>query len=181
MTVRIWGNPRTISNLNCLFSMHNWKWVNLSKMAGFNISLSLNEGKVAPTKSTTKAYVSFCFSLSAVVSPALYRFFIDCETNETIFHSISEMFFTFLAKKTLWVKLFSLNLCEAALQAAIKGGNFGAKLTHLSGFWLDVSLFSHVKKHRSRFSLEVSFFLHVKTIVRSSYWLELICVRKFTT
>ena len=37
----IWGNPRTISNLNCLFSMHNWKWVNLSKMAGFNISLSL--------------------------------------------------------------------------------------------------------------------------------------------
>ena len=43
MTVRIWGNPRTISNLNCLFSIHNWKWVNLSKMAGFNISLSLNE------------------------------------------------------------------------------------------------------------------------------------------
>ena len=29
MTVRIWGNPRTISNLNCLFSMYNWKWVNL--------------------------------------------------------------------------------------------------------------------------------------------------------
>ena len=41
MTVTISGNPRTISNLNCLFSMHNWKWVNLSKMAGFNISLSL--------------------------------------------------------------------------------------------------------------------------------------------
>ena len=32
------------------------------------------KGKVAPTKSTTKAYVSFCLSLSAVVSPALYRF-----------------------------------------------------------------------------------------------------------
>ena len=42
MTVRIWGNPRTISNLNWLFSMHNWKWVNLSKMAGFSISLSSN-------------------------------------------------------------------------------------------------------------------------------------------
>ena len=74
MTVRIWGNPRTIRNLNCLFSMHNWKWVNLSKIAGFNISLSLNKGKVAPITSTWKAYVSFCFSLSAVVSPALYRF-----------------------------------------------------------------------------------------------------------
>ena len=42
------------------------------------------KGKVAPTKSTTKAYVSFCFSFSVVVSPALYRFFIDSETNETI-------------------------------------------------------------------------------------------------
>ena len=56
------------------------------------------KGKLAPTKSTTKAYFSFCLSLSAVVSPALYR------------------------------------VCEAALQAAIKGGNFGAKLTHLCGF-----------------------------------------------
>ena len=161
--------------------MHNWKWVNLSKMDGFNISLSLNEGKVAPTKSTTKAYVSFRLSLSAVVSPALYRIFLSTVKQTKLFHSISEMFFTFLARKTPWVKLFSLNVCEAALQAAIKGGNFGAKLAHLCGFWLDVLFFSHVKKHRSRFWLDVSFFSRVKTIVRSSDWLELICVRKFTT
>ena len=31
----------------------------------------------------------------------------------------------------------------------VKGGNFGAKFTLLRGFWLDVSFFSHVKKHRS--------------------------------
>ena len=37
-------------------------------------------------------------------------------------------------------------MCEVALQAAVKGGNFGAKLTPLCGFWLDVSFFSHVKK-----------------------------------
>ena len=80
------------------------------------------------------------------------------------------MFFTFLARKTLWVKLFSLNVCEAALQAAIKGGNFGAKLTHLCGFWLDVSFFSHVKKHRSRFWLDVSFFFTCKNH-RSLLWL----------
>ena len=92
------------------------------------------KGKVAPTKSTTKAYVSFCFSLSAVVSPALYTvFFNDSETNETIplhFRNV----FHFFSEKTLRVKLFSLNVCEAALQAAIIGGNFGAKLTHLCGF-----------------------------------------------
>ena len=142
------------------------------------------KGKVAPTKSTTKAYVSFCLSPSAVVSPALYRFFSLSTVKQTkLFYSISEIFFTFLARNTLWVlkKLFSLNVCEAALQAAIKGWNFGAKLTHLCGFWLDVSFFSHVKKHRSRFWLDVSFFSRVKTIVRSSDWLELICVRKFTT
>ena len=86
------------------------------------------------------------------------QFSLSTVKQTKLFHSISEMFFTFLARKTLWVKLFSLNVCEAALQAAIKGGNFGAKLTHLCGFWLDVSFFSHVKKHRSRFWLDVSFF-----------------------
>ena len=113
------------------------------------------KGKVASTKSTTKAYVSFCLSLSAVVSPALYRFLYRHSTvkQTKLFHSISEMFSTFLARKTLWVKLFSLNVCEAALQAAIKGGNFGAKPTHLCGFWLAVSFFSHMKKHHSRFWL----------------------------
>ena len=107
-------------------------------------------------------------------------FFTDTKQTK-LFHSISEMFSTFLTRKTLRQKLFSLNVCEAALQAARKGGNFGAKLTHLCGFWLDASFFSHVKKHRSRFWLEVSFFSSVKTIFRSSDWLELICVRKFTT
>ena len=70
-------------------------------------------------------------------------------------------------------------MCKAALQDAIRGGNFVAKLTHLCSFWLDVSFFSHVKKHRSRFWLDVSFFSRVKTIVRSSDLLQLICVRKW--
>ena len=61
-------------------------------------------------------------------------------------------------------------MCEAALPAAIKGGNFGAKLTHLWGFWLDVLFFSHVKKHRSRFWLDVSFFFTCESH-RSLLWL----------
>ena len=87
------------------------------------------KGKVAPTKSTTKAYVSFCLSLSAVVSPAL-PFSLSTVKQTILFPSISEMFFTFLARKTLSKTFF----VECVLQAAIKGGNFGAKLTHLSGF-----------------------------------------------
>ena len=182
MTVRIWGNTRTISNLNCLLSMYNWKWVNLSKMAGFNVSLSLNERQSSSDKKHNKSlrlvlFISFrcCFAGSLPFSLSTVR-------QTKLFHSISEMFFTFLARKTLYLsKTFSLNVCEAALQAAIKGGNFGAKHTHLCGFWLDVSFFAHVKKHRSRFWLDVSFFSRVKTIVRSSDWLELICVQKVTT
>ena len=91
------------------------------------------KGKVAPTKSTTKAYVSFCFPFPLLFRRLSTVFFIDSETNETIplhFRNV----FHFLARKTLRVKLFSLNVCEAALQAAIKGGNFGAKFTHLCGF-----------------------------------------------
>ena len=99
-----------------------------------------------------------------------------------LFHSISEMFFTFLTRKHSERKTFLLKCVRSgAQQAARKRGNFGAKLTHPCGFWLDVSFFSHVKKHRSRFWLDVSFFSCVKTKVHSSDWLELICLSKFTT
>ena len=161
--------------------MQNWKWVNLSKMAGFNISLSLNERQSSSGKKHNKNLRLVLFFPFRCCFAGSLPFALSTVKQTKLFHSISEMFFTCLAWKTLWVKLFSLNVCEAALQAAIKGGNFGAKLAHLCGFWLDVSFLSHVKKHRSRFWLDVSFFSRVKTIVRSSDWLELICVRKFTT
>ena len=161
----MWGNPTTISNLNCLFSMHNCNWwVNLSKMTGFNISLSLNERQSSSDKKhniSLRLVLFIPFRCCFAGSPP---FSLSTVKQRKLFHYISKMFFTFLAKNTFWVKLFSLNVCEAALQATIKGGNFGAKLTHLCGFWWDVSFFSHVK-----------------TIVRDSDWLELMCVRKFTT
>lgn len=73
--------------------------------------------------------------------------------------------FSLSYQKNFSRKTFSLNVCEATrrckLQAPIKRGNFGAKLTHLCGFWLDVSLFSHMKKHRLPFWLDVSFFFYV--------------------
>ena len=150
-------------------------------MAGFNISLSLNERQSSSDKKHNKSlrlvlFIPFrcCFSGSLPFSLSPVK-------QTKLFHSISEMFFSFLARKTLWGKLFSLNVCEVALQDAIKGGSFGATLTHLCGVWLDVSFFSHLKKHHSRFWLDVSYFLRVKAIVHSSDWLELICVSKFTT
>ena len=148
MTVRIWGNPRTISNLNCLFSMYNWKWVNLSKMAGFNISLSLNERQSSSDKKHNKSLRLVLFIPFRCCFPGSLPFSLSPVKQTKLFYSISEIVFTFLARNTLWVlkKLFSLNVCEAALQAATKGGNFGTRLTHLCGFWLDVSFFSTWKK-----------------------------------
>ena len=65
--------------------MHNWKWVNLSKMAGFNISLSLNERQSSSDKKRNKSlrlilFIPFCCCFAG----SLPYFFIDSETNETI-------------------------------------------------------------------------------------------------
>ena len=108
------------------------------------------KGKVAPTKSTTKAYVSFCFSLSVVVSPALYRFFIDSETNETIplhFRNV----FHFCSEKNSWSKTFLVECVRSGAASRNKTREFWRKTRTKP--WLDVSFFSHVKKHRSRYWL----------------------------
>ena len=128
------------------------------------------KGKVAQQKLTSR---------SVFPLPLLFRlfstvFFIDRETNETIPLHFRNVFHFFSEKNSL-SKTFLFECVRSARQAAIKGGNFGAKLTLLCSFWLDISFFSHVKKHRSRFRLDVSFFSRVKyIIVRSSDWLELI-------
>jgi len=182
MSVRIWGNPRTTSSLNCLFSKHNWKWMNLCKMAGLNI-LPLNRRQSSSDKKhNLNLRLVLFFPIRCRFAGSLQ--FPHRQWNKRNYSTtISEMFLTFLREKR-----FSLNACEAApqgalqMQAPIKGGNFGAKLTLLCGFWLDESFFSYVEKHRLRFLLEVSFFFSsVKTVVRSSDWLKLICVWKFTT
>ena len=77
-------------------------------------------------------------SLSVFPLPLFFRrlstvFFINSETNETIPLHFRNVFHFFNAKNSSR-KNFSLNVCEAALQAARKGLNFGAKLTHLCGF-----------------------------------------------
>ena len=91
------------------------------------------KGKVAPTKAQQKLT-----SRSVYPFPLLFRllstvFFIDSETNETILLHFRNVFHFFSEIYSL-TKLSSLNLCEAALQAAIKGGSFDAKVTHLCGF-----------------------------------------------
>ena len=105
--VRIWGNLRTTSNLNCLFSMHNWKWMNLSKMAGLNIS-SRQSSNLAQLKLMSRSVFPLPF-----VFPTLYSFLHRQRNKQNYSTQISRMLFTFFRRKTLWKKLFSLHVCEA--------------------------------------------------------------------
>ena len=138
--------------------MHNWKLVNLSKMAGFNISLNLNEAQSSSDKKHNKSLrLVLLFPFRCCFAGSL-PFSLSTVKQTILFHSISEMFFTFLARKTLWVKLFSLNVCEAALQAAIKGGNFGSH-TSVASDW--TYHFSHTWKNIVRDSDWTYQFFHV--------------------
>ena len=104
-------------------------------------------------------------------------FFINRHTRTLYSTPVSEMFFTFL-RENLFEKNFSrwmsvkqlVKRGRCKLPAPIKGWNFGAKLAHLCGFWLDISVFSHMKKHRARFWLDTTFFSRVKKH-RSLIWL----------
>ena len=91
--------------------MHNWKWVNLSKMAGFNtslsfnISLSLNERQSSCDKKHNKSLRLVLFFPFRCCFAGSLPFSLSTVKQTKLFHSISEVFFTFLAKRTLWVKL----------------------------------------------------------------------------
>ena len=78
------------------------------------------------------------------------------EKYRKLFHSNFRDVFQFFYKKyssrnSFLVECLRRSRKARPLQAAsayIKGLNFGANVTHLCDLWLDVSFFSHVKKHR---------------------------------
>ena len=115
----------------------------------------------------------FLLSLSLDRINIISSLYLDSWSNESSQRSLAEKPANFAG---YWLLYTTLEKCHCKLQGPIKSRNFGSKLTHLCGFWLDISFFSHVKTHRSQFSLDISFFSRLKTIVYSSDWLELICI-----
>ena len=95
------------------------------------------------------------------------------------------MFFTFPRKK-LYLIVFSRGISvkqlakrgRCKLQEPIEGRNFGAKLTYLCGFWLDVSFFSQLKKRSFAIMIgRFNFFFHLWKISFAPHLL--ICVWRF--
>ena len=127
------------------------------------------KGKVAPTKSTTKAYISFCFSFSAdsaIVSPALYCFLYRQWNKQNCSTPFPKCFY-FFSEKNSFSKTFLVEcvLSRSGATSCNKRREFWHE-TH-TPLWLQVLI------------ERIIFLTRVKTIVRSSDWLELICVQNF--
>ena len=183
MRVNIWGNPRIISNLNCLFWMHNWKWMNLSKMTSLNISLSVNERQISSDKKQSISLhlvLFFPFRCCFAGSLQFYR-----QWNKRNYSTpISEMFFTFFLREKLPEKNFSHWMCakRRRLQGALSCKKKAGILARNSHTWLLIGRIIFLTRENTSFVILIGriIFSRVKTIVRSSDWLELIFVWKFT-
>ena len=150
MRVRIWDNPRTTSNLNCLFWKHSWKWKNLSKIAGLNVSLNRRQSS-SDKKHSFKSSRLVLFSPFCCCFAGSLQFSLSTVKQTKLFHSNFRDVFNFLTRKTLRDKLVSLNVCEAALQAsgAHKRREFWRE-TH-TPLWLLIGsiIFLSCENHRS--------------------------------
>ena len=91
------------------------------------------KGRVALIKSTTKAYVSFCFSLSAVVSPALYRFLYR-QWNKRNYSTPFPNFFHFFSEKNSLSKTFLVECVRSGAASCNKRRKFWRE-TH-TPLWL---------------------------------------------
>ena len=108
------------------------------------------KGKVAPTKRTTKAYVSFCFSLSAVVSPAHTFFFIDSETNETIPLHFRNVFHFFSEKNSL-SQTFLVECVRSSAASCNKRWEFWRKTR--TPLWLLIGRIIFLTREKTSFAI----------------------------
>ena len=128
--------------------MHNWKWVNLRKMVGFNISLSLNEIQSSSDKNRNKSLRLVLFILFRCCFAGSLPFSLSTVKQTKLFHSISEMFFTFLARKTL-SKTFLVECVRSGAASCNKRREFWRE-TH-TPLWLLIGriIFLTCENHRS--------------------------------
>ena len=119
-------------------------------MAGFNIILSINERRSSSDKKYNKSLRLVLFFPFRCCFAGSYLFLYRQWNKRNYSTPFPKCFSIFLARKTLWVKLFSLNVCEAALQAAIKGGNFSETHTPL---WLLIGRIIFLTREKTSFAI----------------------------
>ena len=151
MTVRIWGNPRTISNLNCLFSIHNWKWVNLSKMAGFNISLSLNERQSSSDKKHSKSLRLFLFFPFRSCFTSSIPFSLSTVKQTKLFQKLFRNVFHFFSEKNSLSKTFLVGCVRSSAASCNKRREFWRE-TH-TPLWLLIGRIIFLTREKTSFAI----------------------------
>ena len=106
--------------------------------------------KVAPTESTTKAYVSFCLSLSAVFRRLSTVFFIDSETNETIALHFRNVFHFFSEKNSL-SKTFLVECVRKGAASCNKRREFWRETR--TPLWLQIGRIIFLKREKTSFAI----------------------------
>ena len=108
------------------------------------------KGKVASTKSTTKAYVSFCFPFPLLFRRLSTVFFIDSETNETIPLHFRNVFHFFSEKNSL-SKTFLVECVRSGAASCNKRWEFWRE-TH-TPLWLLIGRIIFLTHEKTSFAI----------------------------
>ena len=133
--------------------MHNWKWVNLSKMADFNKSLSLNERQSSFDKNHNKSlrlvlFIPFCCCFTGSLPFSLSTF--DSETNETIPLHFRNVFHFFSEKNSL-SKTFLVECVRSGAASCNKRREFWRE-TH-APLWLLIGRIIFLTREKTSFAI----------------------------
>ena len=145
-------------------------------MAGFNIRLSLNEGQNSSDKKHNKSLLLVLFFPFRCCFAGSLPFSLSTVKQTKLFHSISEMFFTFLARTSL------VECVRSGAASCNKRREFWRE-TH-TPLWLQVLIerIIFLTGEKTSFAILIGgiiFFTCEKH--RSLLWLELLCLYKFMT
>ena len=131
--------------------MHNWKWVNLSKMAGFNISLSLNERQSSSDKKHNKSLRLVLFFPFRCCFASSLPFSLSTVKQTKLFHSIFKMFFSFFSEKNSSSKTFLVECVRSGAASCNKRREFWRE-THTPQ-WLLIGRTIFLTREKTSFAI----------------------------
>ena len=108
------------------------------------------KGKVAPTKSTRKAYVSFCFPFPLLFGRLSTVFFIDSETNKTIPLHFRNVFHFFREKNSL-SKTFLVECVRSGAASCNKRREFWSETG--TPLWLLIGRIIFLTREKTSFAI----------------------------
>ena len=120
-------------------------------MAGFNISLSLNERQSSSDKKHNKSLRLVLFIPFRCCFAGSLPFSLSTVKQTKLFHSISEMFFHFFSKKNSWSKTFLVECVRSGAASCNKRREFWHE-TH-TPLWLLIGRIIFFTREKTSFAI----------------------------